>query len=130
MNLKIRNYKQEDYKEISQWTKDMPVIGEDLLSKSSTFVLEMNEIPVFALTVYFTNCKEICFLDNFVGNPAMKNERKEHTQLLFTYAEKLAKELGYKRVVCFSNIPKLISKYETFGYSKIMNDTCVLGKGL
>lgn len=130
MSLMIRPYKNEDYQEIAKWAVDMPKLSEDLLSKSSTFILELDSKLVFLMTVYFTNCKEICFLDNFIGNPKMKEARKEHSQLLFTYIETLAKDLGYKSVVCFSNIDKLTQKYETYGYKKIMNNAYVLGKGL
>jgi len=130
MSIQIRPYKNEDYNEVASWIVDMPQLSADLLSKSSTFILEMDSKLLFLLTVYFTNCKEICFLDNFIGNPKMKNERKEHSQLLFTYIEELAKDLGYKSVVCFSNIDKLTQKYETYGYNKLMKNACVLGKGI
>ncbi len=114
---------------ISSWIDEKP--SRDLLKGSSTFVLENDSgIALFCLTIYFTNCKEIAFIENFAGNPEMKEERKNYSQLLFTYLEKLARDMGYKSVVCFSGVDKLTKKYEEFGYTKIMSNLDCLGKAL
>lgn len=130
MDLKIRPFTEADYEVVSGWAKEYPKPSKELLTKSSTFVLEVDGKMVFVLTVYFTNCKEICFVENFMGNPELKDERKAHSQLLFTYVEKLAKDFGYKNIVGFSNVDKLTQKYETFGYRKLTDELCALGKGL
>lgn len=130
MNMKIRSFTEADYETVSEWVKEYPTPSKELLTKSSTFVLEVDGNMMFVLTVYFTNCKEICFVENFMGNPEFKDERKAHSQLLFTYVEKLAKDYGYKHIVGFSNVDKLTHKYESFGYRKLTDNLCALGKGL
>lgn len=131
MSTKIREYKESDYDTVLNWLKDENFTpSKDLMSKSSTFVLEENNVPLFCITIYLTNCKEVCFIENFAGNPDFKKERQKHSQLLFTYMENLAKDLGYKSILCFSGVEKLTQKYEEYGYKRIMNNLTALGKVL
>lgn len=127
MNIRIRPYHNDDYQEISSWM--ITKFDESILS-DSTFILDIDDVPAFCLTMYFTNSKELAFIENFAGNPNLKEIRKPYSQTLWVYLEDLAKQLGYKKVICLSNVDDLTNKYESFGYTKIMNNVDVLRKVL
>lgn len=127
MSTSIRQYNSTDYKEIASWL-DFPINEQTL--NNSTFILEIDNVPAYCLTVYFTNSKELALIENFAGNPKLKEERKPYSQVLWVYLEDLAKELGYKQIICLAKEKKLSEKYESFGYSRIMNNVDVMGKVL
>ena len=126
--MNIRPFKDSDYETICSWLNFKPT--KDVLSGSSTYVLENDNKLLFCLTIYFTNSKNLCLIENFAGNPNFKEERKKYSQYLWLYCERLAKEMGYKNVMVLSNIDKLTQKYEQFGYTKFMDNVVALKKDL
>jgi N-acetylglutamate synthase-like GNAT family acetyltransferase len=123
----IRKFEDKDFDEVSSWL-NIKVLPE--MFSDSTFVLEEDNKLLFCLTIYFTNSKDLCLIENFAGNPKYKEERKKYSQYLWLYLEKMAKEMGYKNIMVLSQVEKLTEKYEQFGYIKVMSNVDVLGKVL
>jgi len=119
MNYKIRAYTSSDFPVVESWWKDANEIPPSItmLPESSTFILELDNIPTFCLSVYLTNCKEYAYLGNFVSNKKIKNKfRKQASQKLMDYTLCFAGELGYKQVICMSHVDKLKNRYNEMGF--------------
>lgn len=117
--IKVRAYKNSDYSTISSWWKNStgarPAKG--LMIENGTFILELNGIPAMCLTVLLTQSKEIAYCTAFIKNPIFKDDNlEEYGQILWSCCNAYAKSNGYKRTICFSNIPQLQEKYKRFGY--------------
>jgi hypothetical protein len=131
--FKVRHYNKTDFPMISEWWNKHKEMGptEEMLPEESTFICELNGTPLTAITLYLTNSKEFCMLDNFIGNPAFRGEdRKEASKLIIEYAENLAKDLGYKSIFCMALNDSLSDYYEFFGYKKRLNNVSTLNKEL
>lgn len=131
--FKIKNYTNNDFKLILNWwvsQNEFPPT-EDMLPEESTFICEHNGIPLTAITVYLTNSKEFCMFDNFIGNPKFPGAlRKEASGLIISHAEKFAKELGYKSIMCLATENKLKNYYQGFGYIKRLDNISSFNKEL
>ena len=117
--LNIRNYKYTDYPVLKAWweanNEAAPTLS--LMPLESTFVAEWEGKPLLSVTLYLTNCKEIAFVENFIGDPEAKGPlRKEAGQVLQRYIEKWAKAAGYNRLMCTLLTEPLKPRYEELGY--------------
>lgn len=122
--MNIRQYKDSDYDMLVKWWNDQGEAApeKDLIPVESTFVLEVNNVPIYSLSAYLTNVKGMAFFENFVGNPLYKKERKEYSVAIMAYVENFIKEKGYKRVVCFSYKDKVKSRYQEMGMKKTLDN--------
>lgn len=120
----IRMYKESDYKMLSEWWIEQGenVPGKDLIPEDSTFVLEVEGIPMVSLSAYLTNVSGMAVFENFVGNPLYKQERKEYSPLIMKHVENFLKEKGYKRVVCFGYKDKVKNHYQKMGMRKTLDN--------
>ena len=118
----IRNYSPSDYQMLCDWWKIYcePAPYPACMPEESSFVLEINNVPAYALTVLLTNSKEYAYLENFVGNPLINN--KEGAQMIANYAYSFAKDKGYKRVIAFCYKDKLKKRYEELGVIKTLDN--------
>ncbi len=114
----IRFYNNEDYEMLRGWWASSNRLGpqQNMMSESSSLILEIEDKPVLSITVYFTNASGVCFLENFVGNPDFKGpSRKEAAKLLVEFSYEFAKSMGYKNIVGFGTHEKLNKYYEELG---------------
>lgn len=119
----IRQYKKEDFKMIESWwdNKYPPTI--EMLPESSTLILEIDKVPAYCLSVYLTNCKQYAYLGNFISNNKLKIEnRKEASQVLMDSVCGFARELGYKNILCMTNVSKLKERYKEMGFTPTISD--------
>jgi hypothetical protein len=114
---KIRLYKDSDYEKLACWwgIQGEPIPSKDLIPLDSTFILSANGIDLLSISIFLTNVKGMCFLENFVGNPNYKKERKLCSRALVDHAVDFAKNKGYTRVVCFSYKDKVGERYKDLG---------------
>lgn len=129
----VRNFKKQDFEMVKKWWKDQnefpPTL--EMLPEESTFICEYEKFPMVAITLYLTNSKEFCMLDNFIGNPEIpKGLRKDASALIIDYAEKFAKELGYKSIFCMALHDKLSKYYQSFGYQQRLTNVSTFNKEL
>jgi hypothetical protein len=130
--MKIRNYKQEDFEMLQSWWKmqDEFPPTRDMLPEESTYIVEYAGNAVSAITLYLTNTKEFCILDNFIANPLFSGDRRGASKMIIEYAEQQAKILGYKSIMCMALKDKLKDYYQTFGYVKRFDNLATFNKEL
>ena len=128
----IRPYKHTDFPLLAAWWKHVGVtISEALIPVDTTFVAVINNTPAVAVSLYPTNCLAFCYIDGFVGNPALKGpQRQEVARHLVQYTEEYAKRRGFARLIALSSIPILTSRYTTWGYAPVDKPVSVLVKEL
>lgn len=129
----VRNFKQVDFEMLQNWwkTQDEFPPTREMLPEETTFICEHNDLPLVSITLYLTNSKEFCMLDNFVGNPELRGDlRKEASALIISHAEQLAKKLGYKSIMCLALKDKLGEYYQSFGYKKRFSNVLTFNKEL
>lgn len=108
-----------------------PAPSDAMLPLDSTFVLEHEGKPFLAVTMYLTNSKEFCMLDNFIGNPELSGPlRRDFTRLLLNYCEGVAIALGYKKIFCMATNEKLAAYYEGLGFTPTCNTVTTFIKTL
>jgi hypothetical protein len=118
--MNIRMYTPRDYEMLASWWKEQgeqAPIREDL-PLDSTFILEADNLPLFSICAYMTNVKGLSYLENFVGNPSYKKDRKKYAEFIVNYACDFLRDKGYLRVVCLSNKHKLMNRYQELGMTK------------
>jgi len=124
MSLNIRPYKPEDYKILAEWHKvyDETCPTEGMIP-TTTFILELQKQPVLAVSLILPNIQDICYVENFVGNPVYKGElRKQLGLILLDYISKVAKQMGYKKLFCLGYKDKIKARYEEMGFINILNN--------
>lgn len=131
--ITIKPYSHSDFEQICSWWdgygESRPVEG--MMIENGTFILELNEIPTLCLTVLLTQSKEMAYLFAFIKNPTFNGQNlEEYGRVLWDYCAKFAKDLGYKRVICFAGTNKLKDKYEKFGMKQTMTGLSSLVKEL
>lgn len=122
--MNIRNFKKSDFEMIKTWwneAQEMPPTLE-MLPEDTTFILEVNNEPQVCITVYLTNTNYVAYLENFVKNPNLKENSKQHTEALVKYAEEFCKDKGFKVLVCLSYKKKLETRYQDLGYINTLNN--------
>ena len=118
-NIKIRTYQKSDFKMVCSWWIDSKEVGpnEGMMPLESSFIAEIDDIPALAVTVYLTNSKEVAYTENFIGNPKVKGDkRKEAAIVLSDHIFNFVKSYGYKRLMCMTEKPILVSRYKELGY--------------
>lgn len=123
--MNIRSYKNSDYGEIWKWwieQNEIPPLP-DMMPEESSFVFEFDGVPILAVALYLTNTKEVCYIENLVGNPKFKSPaRKNALAMLIDHLEKFAKEKGFKRLIMLSYRDGLKKRYQELGYSKSLDN--------
>src|SRR5215203_5652049 len=119
--IHIRPYKESDFHEIVSWWKEhgefAPLPG--MMSGEGTFVLELDTQPVMTLSVLLTQTKEMSYFEGYCAKPGLqKNIRNALGQLLWQHGYQYLKNLGYKRVLIFTDKDALANRYERLGMNK------------
>lgn len=123
--FRVRGFKRHEYEIIKGWWDAAGEVAAlpGMMPEESTFVVEFDQIPMAAITVYLTNTKEVAYLENLVGNPKFKGPiRRQGVAQLVRYAESFARSLGYKRLLCMSEKGKLKERYQELGYTPTLSD--------
>jgi hypothetical protein len=117
--ITIRDYTDEDWSVIDSWWKSSGEVGplQSMMPPDSSFIAEIDCVPALAVCLYLTNTKEICYVENFIGNPDLKgNFRKLATAILLDHITLFANRLGYKRLICMTEKPVLVERYKEIGF--------------
>lgn len=122
--INIRNYKKNDWPMVKGWwdvQKEYAPL-ETMMPTNSSFIAEIDGNPALAVCLYLTNTPEVCYVENFVGNPELKGlVRKEATKILLNHITKFAFDRGYKRLLCMSEKPVLKAHYESIGFTRTLD---------
>ena len=123
--MSIRPYTAADYPIIDAWWQFYSEIGptQEMLPEESTYIYEDRGAPVLCVTLYLTNTKEFCMVDNFVRNPGFKDlHRKQAITELLAYIENKAKGMGYKKMLCMGYRDKIKNIYRDLGFVSTLNN--------
>jgi hypothetical protein len=131
--MKIRHYKESDYREICSWWKkhqeEAPLPG--MMVETGTFVVELEGNPVMTLTALFTQSVEVAYLEGYCAKPGLeKRVRNQIGQELWNYVYAWLRALGFKRVVALSPNASLTKRYEELGMSQNMSGLTSLSRSL
>lgn len=121
----IRSYREADYPTIHSWWKAQNEVAPNpgMMPADSSFILEVDGRPTIAVCLYLTNTKEICYVENFVGNPNCElSSRREGTRLLLAHLKEFATQHGYLRLLCLAHAPKLKSYYQEIGFTPTLDN--------
>lgn len=122
--ITIRSYTSADWKMIKEWWHLSGEVGpfESMMPLDSSFVAELDGSPALAVALYLTNMPEAAFVENFIGNPEVKGEkRKEASQLLADHIARFAKQRGYKCLVCMTEKDVLKKRYVELGFNPTLS---------
>lgn len=122
--ITIRPYRKDDWAQVDSWWKESGEIGplETMMPLESSFIAEIDGTPALAVTLYLTNTPELCYVENFIGNPALKGgERRLATYMLLEHITKFANLLGYKRLICMTEKPILVERYKEIGFTPTLS---------
>ena len=119
--MNIRKLTEEDWETLCSWWKwwpkwEAPV--KDFLPENGTggLIVEINNIPVVAGFIYFTNSKT-ALLEWIVSNPNYREtNRKDAIEALITASEEYIKQKDYKYVFAVMQHKKLIQTHEKLGW--------------
>lgn len=112
----MRPYQHSDYPIISSWGK-VPPTG--FFPVDTSFVYESEGRPLLFVSLYLTNTKDVCLVEHFIGDPERKGaERRLATQTVQAFLESYARDRGYARLLCFTNVDSLKAHYKGLGYSE------------
>lgn len=117
--ITIRNYSNTDYPMIESWWLECGEIAPlpGMMPEESSFVAEIDGVPALAIALYTTNTFELAYLENFIGNPAMRGEvRQKAASELVEHTVADAKRRGYKRLMCMTEKSILTSRYSQLGF--------------
>lgn len=131
--ITIRHYIANDYPMVAAWWKDW---GENrfsptMLPAESTFIAEIDSVPVSCVCLFLTNCNELSYLGNFISNPSAKGASKqEANRELLKFVKQFATDSGYNHVLAFAKEDKLKTHFETLGMRKTLEnlDSFVVGE--
>lgn len=126
----IRNYQHKDYELLSSWFKEVKEITPEQgqLPEESTFIIEVDSTPAALVSIFLTNV-DICYMENLIANPGIKN-RKIVVQSLMDYAFDFAKIKGYKYAVGFTMHENLAKRHINIGWDKQLNNAIIVCKEL
>lgn len=129
--MDIRPYTHNDYEMIASWWKasGSQAPAQVLMPEGSTYVLSIDKVPALSVSLYFTNCKAICYVENFVGNPEMKGpKRKAAGHTLMSFIERRAKENGFTHLWGTSFRESTTKRYQEIGFTEAMKNVSSLIK--
>lgn len=126
----VRPYEADDFLMITSWWREHEEIGptEAMLPLESTYIVEQNKVPVLCATLYLTNSKEFCLVDNLVANPNVTEKRMKAMDVMDEHLCMVAKKLGYKKLLCMTEKPVLKKRYMEFGYNPTLENITTLIK--
>jgi hypothetical protein len=121
--FKVRHYRNEEFETIHQWwlaaREPAPLPG--MMPPDSTFVVELNDAPIVAVTIYLTNTPEVAYVENLISSPQLDADtRALAVECLNAYIGKFARARGYKRLMCMSEKAALMKRYKELGYTKTL----------
>jgi hypothetical protein len=122
--ITCRAYKQSDWPLIKEWWAASGEIApvEGMMPPDSSYVADIDGTPALACSLYLTNTKELAYVENFIGNPALKGaERREAAQAGMAHVARVARELGYKRLLCMTEKPALMNRYQELGFTPTLS---------
>lgn len=123
----IRPYTIADFEMIQEWWGKPLTL--DTIPVYGTFIAESDGIPLLSVTIYLTTGKGLALLENLVGNPAFKGEkRRELAKELAFHVEQWARERDVKKLICLAPNEKLEKRYQELGASIIMKNISCLAK--
>lgn len=129
--IQIRNYKKEDFEMVKSWWDAAGEVAPlpDMMPEESSFIAEIDGRPALAISLYLTNTPEICYVENFIGNPDLKGlSRNSASHLLINHIEKFASSLGYKRLICLAHKEQLKNHYQKLGGVKTLDNLASFAK--
>lgn len=133
MQFTRRLYKDSDYEEVKRWyaAYDEGTPSPSIFPSDSTLLLEANGTPVFCLIVYLTNCKEICYLEGFIGNPDIKgSERLAASERMKDEAISFAQERGYRHALTFAYREGVKRRIKELGFEETLENLSCFVKRL
>lgn len=116
-NIRLYN-ESKDLEMIQNWCATYQEVAPTLetIPPASSYILEMDSTPALFLSLIKTNAS-FCYLENFCGNPEFKGKRAAAVPHFISFMEETAKEAGYKLLVTASYKPKLVSLFQTYGFT-------------
>jgi hypothetical protein len=103
----------------------------DDLPVDSTYVAEWSGVPVVALSFFFTNSRALLLVDNLMSAPSAPHQlRRVAIDQMNGFMDALARQLGYRRILCFTSVPKLVERYQELGFQDSGTDLTSLIKEL
>lgn len=125
----IRQYTKDDYDTIAGWWREhresYPPID---FVPDTTFILEADGIPMYAISVILTNTP-ICYLEYFVSNPNFDSNHNMSQQIV-DYAAEFAKSKGHKYSIIFSYKDKVKARYADLGMKRTLDNLSSFVRGL
>lgn len=128
--MNIRLYKDSDYEMIVSWhlKAGMGFIPKDFISETS-YIAENKGIPIYFSSLFLTNAKAVCWMENVIANPDTNKElREDGLQKLTNHLESEAKNNGSKRLVIFSYNDKVKNVYKGLGFTKTLDNVTTFAK--
>lgn len=129
--ITIRNYVKKDWPMVFSWwdmQKEFAPL-ETMMPLDSSFIAELDGNPALAVCLYLTNTPEVCYVENFVGNPEFEGfSRQDATKVLLDHISNFAHGLGYKRLLCMSEKTALKSHYENIGFKRTLDGVATFVK--
>lgn len=121
--IAVRPYRESEFRMIEAWWHEQNEVAPlpSMMPIDSSFIAEIDGKPALAITIYLTNCKEVAYLENFVGNPAMKgSDRRVASHILLDHVQKFAKARGFRNLLCMAHKPQLERRYVELGYRQTL----------
>lgn len=117
MHYIINTYKSTDYPLLkSWWEKTDEVVPQEEMISPTTFILEIDEVPIISVGILLTNCSAAAYLSNFIGNPDCNSDvRQFASEEIIKFITEYAHAKGYKRVLAFAYKEKLKTRFRELG---------------
>jgi hypothetical protein len=131
--MDIQLFNKKFYPEIKEWWIKQGEIEPSLsmLPEDTTFLFFKDGKPIISICLYLTNCKEVCYLSNFIANPLYREkDRKDLVKEALTFIEIFAKHSGYKRILCFGYKEKVKKRFQDLGLDKRLDNISSFVKDL
>lgn len=126
-----RFFRRDDYLLLRSWwtLRKMVPPQIDMMPEESTFIAEVNGIPVASVSIILTNTGT-AWVDNFIADPESDTEmRKIAMDLTWEEIKRSLKTQGYVRLFAMSVNPRTRRRYEHFGFKKTLeNVTTMMGE--
>lgn len=129
--ITVREYLENDWSQVLSWWVNSREVAplKTMMPIDSSFIAEIDGHPALAVCLYLTNTKEICYVENFAGNPEFKGSiRNKATRVLLDRISEFAANLGYKRLICMSEKPVLKAYYEKIGFTRTLDGVATFTK--
>lgn len=122
---KVRLYVPGDFPMITKWWEMSGELGplEGMLTKDSTFICYVGDTPGLCVTLYLTNSPDVCYVENFVGNPEVRGAlRRDASLYLSNYIAAFAQSKGYRFLLCLAHKEPLKQRYEELGFTRTLDN--------